>query len=82
MAGAIRFVLERRGFRPATHGRLPVLRRLDAETGGFEFRKCAANANAYAHAEQLVAVIGTVVVVLRRGRDPDPEPGARAGRSR
>ena len=29
------------------------------QTGGFEFRTCAANANGYAHAEQLVAVIGT-----------------------
>jgi branched-chain amino acid transport system substrate-binding protein len=28
------------------------------QTGGFEFRKCAANASAYARAEQLVAVIG------------------------
>ena len=28
------------------------------QSGGFEFRKCAANASAFAHAEQLVAVIG------------------------
>ena len=29
-----------------------------AQTGRFEDRKCAANANAYAGAERLVAVIG------------------------
>jgi branched-chain amino acid transport system substrate-binding protein len=28
------------------------------QSGGFEFRKCAANASAFAHAEKLVAVIG------------------------
>ena len=60
MASAIRFVLERHGYRA---GRYTVgYQSCDvstAETGGFEFRKCAANANSYAHARRLVAVIGT-----------------------
>jgi ABC-type branched-subunit amino acid transport system substrate-binding protein/DNA-binding beta-propeller fold protein YncE len=57
--GAIRYTLERRGFRA---GKYAVgYQSCDVstpQTGGFEFRKCAANASAYAHAEQLVAVIG------------------------
>ena len=59
MASAIRFVLERHGYRA---GKYTVgYQSCDvstAETGGFEFRKCAANANSYAHARRLVAVIG------------------------
>ncbi|MGZ5359721.1 MAG: branched-chain amino acid ABC transporter substrate-binding protein, partial [Solirubrobacterales bacterium] len=60
IANAIRFVLERRGFRAGEH--TVGYQSCDvstAETGGFEFRTCAANANAYANAEPLVAVIGT-----------------------
>ena len=60
MANAIRFVLERRGFRAGEH--TVGYQSCDvstAETGGFEFRKCAANATAYGQAERLVAVIGT-----------------------
>ncbi len=60
IANAIRFVLERRGFRAGRH--VVGYQSCDvstAETGGFEFRTCAANANAYANAEPLVAVIGT-----------------------
>ena len=59
MADAIRFVLEQHGFRA---GRYTVgYQSCDdstAQTGGFEIRKCAANANAFGGAEQLVAVIG------------------------
>ena len=59
MADAIRLVLERREFRA---GRFTVgYRSCDestAQTGGFEQRRCAANADAYAQAEDLVAVIG------------------------
>ena len=60
MASAIRFVLERHGYRAGRH--TVGYQSCDvstAETGGFEFRKCAANANSYAHARRLVAVIGT-----------------------
>ena len=60
IAGAIRFVLERRGFRAGEH--VVGYQSCDvstAETGDFEFRKCAANATAYGQAERLVAVIGT-----------------------
>ena len=60
IANAIRFVLERRGFKAGEH--TVGYQSCDvstAETGGFEFRTCAANANAYANAEPLVAVIGT-----------------------
>ena len=39
--------------------RLPLLRRSNAQTGFFDRRTCAANASAYAHAKELVAVIGT-----------------------
>jgi ABC-type branched-subunit amino acid transport system substrate-binding protein/predicted Ser/Thr protein kinase len=57
---AIRSVIEQSGFKAGEH--TIGYQSCDVatpETGGFEFRKCAANANAYAHAEQLVAVIGT-----------------------
>jgi branched-chain amino acid transport system substrate-binding protein len=59
MEGAIRHVIERRGFKAGDH--TVGYQSCDAstpQTGGFEFRKCAANASAYAHAKQLVAVIG------------------------
>ena len=59
LESAIRFMLERRRFRA---GEFSVgYQSCDVSTpqsGGFEFRKCAANASAFAHAEQLVAVIG------------------------
>ena len=59
MEGAIRFALERRGFRAGDY--TVGYQSCDPSTpqsGSFEFRKCAANASAFAHAEQLVAVIG------------------------
>jgi DNA-binding beta-propeller fold protein YncE/ABC-type branched-subunit amino acid transport system substrate-binding protein len=59
MADAIRFVLGQRGFRAGSH--TVGYRSCDdstAQTGAFENRRCAANANAYAQAKQLVAVIG------------------------
>jgi branched-chain amino acid transport system substrate-binding protein len=60
IADAIRLVLERRAF---TAGRFSVgYRSCDdstAQTGGFEARRCAANATAYARAKRLVAVVGT-----------------------
>jgi ABC-type branched-subunit amino acid transport system substrate-binding protein/glutamine cyclotransferase len=59
MEGAIRHVIERRGFRAGDY--TVGYQSCDVstpQTGGFEFRKCAANASAYAHAKQLVAVIG------------------------
>jgi branched-chain amino acid transport system substrate-binding protein len=55
----MRHTLERRGFRAGEYS--VGYQSCDVstpQTGGFEFRKCAANATAYAHAEQLVAVIG------------------------
>jgi ABC-type branched-subunit amino acid transport system substrate-binding protein/streptogramin lyase/predicted Ser/Thr protein kinase len=59
LEGAIRFMLEQRRFRA---GEFSVgYQSCDVSTpqsGGFEFRKCAANASAFAHAEKLVAVIG------------------------
>jgi branched-chain amino acid transport system substrate-binding protein len=59
MADAIRLVLSDNGFRA---GRFVVgYRSCDdstAQTGAFEARKCAANGNAYAQADRLVAVIG------------------------
>jgi ABC-type branched-subunit amino acid transport system substrate-binding protein len=57
--GAIRFTLEQRRFRA---GDFSVgYQSCDVSTpqsGGFEFRKCAANASAFAHAEKLVAMVG------------------------
>jgi ABC-type branched-subunit amino acid transport system substrate-binding protein len=57
--GAIRVALERRGFRA---GDFTVgYQSCDPSTpqsGSFEFRKCAANASAFARAEKVVAVIG------------------------
>jgi ABC-type branched-subunit amino acid transport system substrate-binding protein len=59
MADAIRVVLEQHGFRA---GRYAVgYRSCDdstAQAGAYEPRRCAANANAYAGADRLVAVIG------------------------
>jgi ABC-type branched-subunit amino acid transport system substrate-binding protein len=59
LESAIRFTLERRRF---TAGEFSVgYQSCDVSTpqsGGFEFRKCAANASAYAHADKLVAVLG------------------------
>jgi ABC-type branched-subunit amino acid transport system substrate-binding protein/DNA-binding beta-propeller fold protein YncE len=59
LEGAIRQTLERRGFRAGEYS--VGYQSCDVstpQTGGFEFRKCAANASAYASAKQLVAVIG------------------------
>jgi ABC-type branched-subunit amino acid transport system substrate-binding protein/DNA-binding beta-propeller fold protein YncE/predicted Ser/Thr protein kinase len=59
LADAIRFVLKDNGFRAGEY--VVGYQSCDdstAQTGRFEDRKCAANANAYAHAERLVAVIG------------------------
>jgi DNA-binding SARP family transcriptional activator/ABC-type branched-subunit amino acid transport system substrate-binding protein/DNA-binding beta-propeller fold protein YncE len=59
LTDAIRLVLEQHGFRA---GKYAVgYQSCDASTAQsntFEFRKCAANANAYARARRLVAVIG------------------------
>jgi branched-chain amino acid transport system substrate-binding protein len=59
MADAIAFALRRRGFRAGEY--TVGYRSCDDSTtqlGGFDARSCAANANAYARAEKLVAVIG------------------------
>jgi branched-chain amino acid transport system substrate-binding protein len=59
LESAIRFMLEQRRFRA---GEFSVgYQSCDVSTpqsGSFEFRKCAANGSAFAHAEKLVAVIG------------------------
>jgi ABC-type branched-subunit amino acid transport system substrate-binding protein len=59
-ADAIKQVLDQRGYRA---GRYAVGYRScddsNEQTDGFDRRTCAANANAYARADQLVAVIGT-----------------------
>ena len=60
MADAIRFVLDQHNYRA---GRYTLGYRScddsNAQTGFFDRRTCAANANAYARTEKLVAVIGT-----------------------
>jgi YVTN family beta-propeller protein len=59
MVDAIRFVLQDHGFRAGEH--TVGYRSCDdstAQSGDLEFRKCAANANAFAAADRLVAVIG------------------------
>jgi branched-chain amino acid transport system substrate-binding protein len=59
MADAIRFVLKDHGFEAGEH--VVGYQSCDdstAQSGSTEERKCAANANAYASAERLVAVIG------------------------
>jgi ABC-type branched-subunit amino acid transport system substrate-binding protein/DNA-binding beta-propeller fold protein YncE/predicted Ser/Thr protein kinase len=59
MADAIRFVLDRRGFRAGRHSvGYQSCDDTTRQANGIEFRKCAANANAYVHTERLVAVIG------------------------
>jgi ABC-type branched-subunit amino acid transport system substrate-binding protein/DNA-binding beta-propeller fold protein YncE len=57
--GAIRVALERRGFRAGDY--TVGYQSCDPSTpqsGSFEFRKCAANASAFARAEQVLTVIG------------------------
>jgi YVTN family beta-propeller protein len=59
MVDAIRFVLQDHGFRAGEHA--VGYRSCDdstAQSRGVEFRRCAANANAFAAADRLVAVIG------------------------
>ncbi len=59
MVDAIRFVLQDHGFRAGEH--TVGYRSCDdstAQSGGVEFRRCASNANAFAAAGRLVAVIG------------------------
>ena len=59
MVDAIRFVLQDNGFRAGEY--VVGYQSCDdstAQSGKYEDRKCAANANAYASAERLVAVIG------------------------
>jgi YVTN family beta-propeller protein len=59
MADAIRFVLERHDFRAGSHAiGYASCDDSTAQSGTFELRRCAANANAYVYAEPLVAVIG------------------------
>ena len=53
-----------------------------AQSGEFEQRRCAANANAYARAEHARGGDRPRPLVLRPGGDPDPQPGAREGRWR
>ena len=60
MANAVRSVIEQHSFQAGDFSiGYQSCDVSTSQTGGFEFRRCAANANAYAHAEQLVAVIGT-----------------------
>ena len=77
MVDAIRFVLQDHGFRAGEH--TVGYRSCDdstAQSGDFEFRRCAANANAFAAADRLVAVIGPfysfcaqiVIPILNRAR--------------
>jgi branched-chain amino acid transport system substrate-binding protein len=59
MVDAIRFVLQDHGFRAGDH--TVGYRSCDdstAQSGGVEFRRCAANANAFAAADRIVAMIG------------------------
>jgi ABC-type branched-subunit amino acid transport system substrate-binding protein/streptogramin lyase len=59
LTDAIRWLLKDHGFRAGRH--VVGYQSCDqstAQTGGYEPRRCAANANAFAGAEQVVAVIG------------------------
>ena len=59
MADAIRFVVERHGFKAGRHSvGYASCDDSTSQSGSFEIRRCAANANAYTHARDLVAVIG------------------------
>jgi branched-chain amino acid transport system substrate-binding protein len=59
MADAIQSVIERHGFRAGKHSvGYASCDDTTSQSGSFELRRCAANANAYALAEKLVAVIG------------------------
>jgi len=59
MADAIQSVIERHGFKAGKHSvGYASCDDSTSQSGSFELRRCAANANAYARAEELVAVIG------------------------
>ena len=59
MADAIRYVMEQHEFRAGRHSvGYASCDDSTAQSGTFELRKCAANANAYGQADELVAVIG------------------------
>jgi branched-chain amino acid transport system substrate-binding protein len=62
LADAIRWVIKDRGFRAGRH--VVGYQSCDdstAQTHAYEIRRCAANANAFAHASKVVAVIGPYV---------------------
>ena len=75
IADAVRFVIRDHGFRA---GRYAVgYHSCDdstAQTGGIEFRKCAANANAFATRGAARRGDRPLLLVLRAVRDPDPQP--------
>ena len=76
MADAIRFVVERHGFKAGRHSvGYASCDDSTSQSGSFEIRRCAANANAYTHAKDLVAVIGPFNSGCADGRDPDTQPG-------
>ena len=79
---AIRWVLKDHGFRAGRH--VVGYQSCDestAQTGDYEKRRCAANANAFARAEQVVAVIGPLLLVLRPTRRSRSSTAPRAARS-
>jgi ABC-type branched-subunit amino acid transport system substrate-binding protein/DNA-binding beta-propeller fold protein YncE len=60
-ADAIQYVMRERGFRAGKHSvGFQSCDDSTAQTGNFERRRCSANANAFARADKLVAVIGPV----------------------
>jgi branched-chain amino acid transport system substrate-binding protein len=62
LVDAIQYVISERGFRAGKHTvGYQSCDNSTAQTGNYERRRCAANANAFARADDLVAVIGPVV---------------------
>ena len=78
LVDAIRAVLQSHGFRAGKY--VVGYQSCDdstTQTGYYEQRKCAANANAYARAKRVVAVIGAYESFCSRTGDPDPQPSPR-----
>ena len=83
IANAIRFVLERRGFRAGrAHGRLPVLRRVDGGDGRLRVPHLRRERERLRERRAAGGRDRHLLLVLRRGRDPDPNRAARVGRWR
>jgi hypothetical protein len=83
MADAIRFVLRRNGYRPAsTRSATKSCDDSTAQFGGADYFKCASNAKAYSQAADLTARDRPLQLVLHGKLSCHPEPSLGRAASR